>query len=106
MSEESNQNQSIAASMNAWKDVEETMSRASNIGAQDLEAYLNLTRNLQKEFLEYSWYSYHQITKAAEEQLNLYLRVASNLPLFGLPPKGTETITGMVKEIVSETKKD
>jgi hypothetical protein len=106
MSEENNQNQSIAASLNAWKDVEESMARAGSVGAQDLEAYLNWTRNLQKEFLEYSWYSYHQITKAAEEQLNLYLRVASTLPLFGLPPKGTETITGMVKEIVSETQKE
>ncbi len=106
MSEETSQNQSIAVSLNAWKEVEDTLSRASAVGAQDFEAYLNWTRNLQKEFLEYYWYGYHQVTKAAEEQLNLYLRVAGTFPLFGLPPKGTETISGMVNEIVNQTKKE
>ncbi len=97
---------SLGASLNAWKQVGETLGRVNTLGAKDFEAYLNWTRHVQKDFLEYSWYSYRQLTKATEEQVSFLQRVAESFPVLGVPPKGTGTITGMVSEILSETKKE
>ncbi len=90
----------------AWKEVGEAVSKASDLYLQELEAYLDWTKNVQKDLLEYYWFGLRQVTRAGEEQVALFQRLGATLPNWWKVPTGTETISGMVGNIVKQTQKE
>lgn len=98
-------NESVETGMNAWRNVGEVVARANSLGAREFEAYLNWAKNVQRDFLEYTWFTFRQVTKLQEDQLALFQRIRETTPVLGTTPKGTETIAGMVDEIVNQTRR-
>jgi hypothetical protein len=96
----------IDESMTAWKSVGETMSEATRLYMEETNAYLEWTKNMQKEALEYYWAAMRVMANATRETTAFVQRLYETTPTWGQVPKGTETISGMVGNIVRETKKE
>ncbi|MFZ0830885.1 MAG: hypothetical protein WCB18_01860 [Thermoplasmata archaeon] len=102
MSESSSSNYLTNAN-NAWTEVGNAVNRATELYVTELSAYLNWARDFQRELLEQSAISTQAISRFGEKQLAFFARIRENVPGFGIVPKGTETVAGMVEAIVQET---
>ena len=87
----------------AWTKVGEAVNYATELYVSEVSAYLNWARNFQRELLEESFLATQSISRFGEKQLAFLARIRENAPAFGVVPKGTETVTGMVEAIVQET---
>jgi hypothetical protein len=87
----------------AWSEVGEALNHATELYLKELSAYLNWARDFQRELLEESIASTQAISRFGEKQLAFLARIRESVPAFGIVPKGTETVTGMVEAIVQET---
>ncbi len=89
----------------AWTEVGEAVNRATELYVKELSAYLDWTRDFQRELLEQSVVTSQAISRFGEKQLAFLARIRESVPAFGVVPKGTETVAGMVKAIVQETER-
>jgi len=93
----------VANVNNAWTEVGAAVNRATELYVEELSAYLNWARDYQRELLEQSALTTQAISRFGEKQLAFVARIRESVPAFGIVPKGTETVAGMVEAIVQET---
>jgi hypothetical protein len=96
----------IDANVNAWKGANDQMSKASMLYLREMQAYMDWARNFQKEVMDYYWAGMRLMTNVGRETSAFVQRIYETAPSFGQIPKGTETISGMVDNIVKQTKKE
>jgi hypothetical protein len=87
----------------SWNRVGEAVGRATELYLKELTAYLDWARNVQREVLNQSLATSQELSRLGERQLALAARLRESLPFPGAVPTGTETIAGMVEEVVKET---
>jgi hypothetical protein len=87
----------------AWNRVGEAMGRATELYLKELTAYLDWARNVQREVLNQSLSTTQELSRLGEKQLAFAARLRESLPYPGSIPTGTETIVGMVDEVVKKT---
>ncbi len=87
----------------AWKNVGEAVNRAAGLYLDELTAYLDWARDLQREVLEQSLRTAERLSRLREKQLAFLVRLRESMPAMGTIPKGTETVVGMVDAVVRET---
>ncbi len=101
MRESSNDNY-VTNANEAWTGVGEAVTHASALYVKELSAYLNWAQDFQRELLEQSIITTREISRFGEKQLAFLARIRESVPAFGIVPKGTETVAGMVEAIVRE----
>lgn len=87
----------------AWKNVSEAVGRAAQLYVDELTAYLDWARDLQREILEQSLRTTQGFSRWEEKQLAFLARLRESIPAMGTMPNGTETVVGMVDAVVRET---
>jgi hypothetical protein len=96
----------IDANVSAWKETGDQMSRASALYLMEMRAYMEWSKNFQKEVMDYYWAGMRLMTNVGRETTAFVQRIYETTPSWGQVPKGTETISGMVNNIVKETRKE
>jgi hypothetical protein len=86
-----------------WSKVGEAVQAAARLYLRETAAYLDWGQNLQREILEQAWRSARLLSQVGEERLAFWARLRQSMPAPGTVPNGTETIQGMVRQIVEET---
>jgi hypothetical protein len=100
---ENRSNDYVTNTTTAWREVGEAISRATELYRKELSAYLSWARDFQREILEESLTTTQSLARFGEKRLASWARIRESLPVFGLVPKGTQTVAGMVEAIVQET---
>lgn len=86
-----------------WSKVGEALEEAARLYIRETAAYLDWGQNLQREILEQAWRSARLLSQVGDERLAFWARLSQSMPAPGTVPNGTETIQGMVRQIVEET---
>jgi hypothetical protein len=86
-----------------WTRVGKAVEAAARLYVRETAAYLDWGQNLQRELLEQGWRSARLLSQLGEERLAFWVRLRQRMPAPGAVPNGTETIQGMVRQIVEET---
>jgi hypothetical protein len=100
MSENASTNPELAYA--EWTKVATAVGEAARLYLHETAAYLDWGQYLQREVIEQAWRSARLFSQVGEEQLAFWARLRQNMPAPGTVPNGTETIQGMVSEIVKE----
>jgi hypothetical protein len=86
-----------------WSQVGTAVGEAARLYIRETAAYLDWGQNLQREVIDQGWRTARLLSQIGEEQLAFWARLRQRMPAPGAVPDGTETIGGMVREIVKET---
>jgi hypothetical protein len=86
-----------------WSKVGKALEEAARLSIRETAAYLDWGQNLQREILEQAWRSAQLLSQVGEERMAFWARLSQSMPAPGTVPNGTETIQGMVRQIVEET---
>ncbi len=89
-----------------WSKVGKAVEEAARLYIRETAAYLEWSQNLQREVVEQAWRSTRLLSKVGEEQLAFWARLRQSMPAPGTVPNGTETIQGMVRQVVEEAVPD
>ena len=85
-----------------WNKVGKAVEEAARLYVRETTAYLEWSQNLQREIMEQAWRSARLLSKVGEDQVAFWSRLRQSMPAPGTIPNGTETIQGMVRQIVEE----
>jgi hypothetical protein len=89
-----------------WSKVGHAVGEAARLSIRETAAYLDWGQNLQREITEQAWQSARLLSRISEERLAFWARLWQSMPAPGTVPNGTETIQGMVRQIVEEAVPD
>jgi hypothetical protein len=101
----SNGSKYVTNANESWTEVGEAVNQATELYMKELSAYLNWAHDLQHEVLEQSIITSQELSRFGEKQLAFFARIRESIPAFGVVPKGTETVAGMVDAIVHEAER-
>jgi hypothetical protein len=89
-----------------WSKVGTAVGEAARLYLREAAAYLDWSQNLQREVIDQTWRSARLLSQVGEEQLAFWAGLRQRMPALGAIPNGTETIRGMVNQIVKEAVPD